>query len=65
MGMLRMIADTKTNLKLPTRRGRGRPRRRFIDSVNYDVLARGLNWDEGTICLAQNRAGRVATGRPS
>ena len=44
------------NAELPGRRGRGRPRRRYIDSVRDDVIARGLNWDEGTIGLAQNRA---------
>jgi len=44
------------NSELPGRRRRGRPRRRFIDSVKEDVLARGLNWDEDTIGLAQNRA---------
>ena len=36
-------------------RGRGRPRRRFIDSVRSDLEVRGLKLDERVISLAQDR----------
>ena len=39
--------------EVPDVRGRGRPRRRFIDSVRSDLEVRGLRLDEQFISLAQ------------
>lgn len=36
-------------------RGRGRPRRRFLDSVKCDLEFRGLSLDDHTMSLAQDR----------
>ena len=41
--------------EVPGVRGRGRPRRRFIDSVRSDLEVRGLRLDERVISLAQGR----------
>ena len=41
--------------EVPCVRGRGRPRRRFIDSVRWDLEVRGLRLDENVIALAQDR----------
>ena len=41
--------------EVPGVRGRGRPRRRFIDSVRSDLEVRGLRLDERVISLAQDR----------
>src|ERR1700761_5076535 len=37
------------------KRGRGRPRRRFLDSVRSDLEIRGLRLDDHTLALAQDR----------
>src|ERR1700744_6682995 len=37
------------------KRCRGRPRRRFLDSVRSDLENRGLRLDDHTLALAQNR----------
>ena len=42
--------------KFPGTRGRGRPRRRFIDSIKSDLEVRGLGLDNHTVSLAQDRA---------
>ena len=36
-------------------RGRGRPRRRFIDSVRSDLEVRGIRLEEQVIFLARDR----------
>ena len=41
--------------EVPGVRGRGRPRRRFIDSIRSDLEIRGLRLDDQTISLAGNR----------
>ena len=40
--------------EVPGVRGRGKPRRRFIDSVRSDLEVRGLGLDEQVITLAQD-----------
>ena len=40
--------------EVPGVRGRGRPRRRFMDSVRSDPEVRGLRLDEQVITLAQD-----------
>ena len=41
--------------EVPGVRGRGRPRRRFIDSVRSDLEVRRLSLDEWVISLVQDR----------
>lgn len=47
----------KMILNAEFRGGRGRAKKkRFIGSVKQDVLLKGLNWNEGTIGLNQNKS---------
>jgi hypothetical protein len=43
------------NAQVPGVRPRGRPRRRFIDSIKSDLEVRGLSLNEQTISLAEDR----------
>lgn len=39
------------NAELPGRRSRGRPDRRYLNSLMDGILSRGFNWEKGTIGL--------------
>ena len=41
--------------EVKSKRGRSRPRRRFLDSVRSDLEIRGLRLDDHTLALAQDR----------
>lgn len=49
-----MLSKRILSAELLGKKYRGRPRRRYIDSVRDDVIVRGLRWNDGTIGLAQN-----------
>ena len=51
------------NSVIEGKRGRGRPRRRWVDSVGYDLDERGVTWEEAS-SVAEDRGAwrRVVRG---